>query len=392
MENILNIPATFSIEVGKNYISFDELQNLEIDQCFIVNKNAGEPLFLKVNNEIICSGDVVIINNYFGFRIVSIYNRSQSNELTSHIDTLEELIPIEVRFHEFQSTIEDLKGISEGTIIPLDKPYNENIDVTLLALGMPVAEGKTIVVKENFGIHIKKCLVAAQDSKKPGVIRNSGNRYIYQSNKNVIKHYDYSRPDRFTWSFIKKIELLHRSFVNNLSQNTGYNFEQIDVTADQMTLSEFISTIKEDIYTYHIYDQIFPKITNPDNKTKEYKMFFESKYIKNKLPDDIKERIKSFMDRRISEPKMLICMNRNLKMNKTENEIDKIFLNTLQNTWLQITNTSLSSDKISHSKNEIAIVSPNDMILLVAINDKNGQLMVMIYPLITIEPVIPILK
>ncbi len=392
MENIFNYPLNFSIEFGKGYISYDELQNLEIDQCFIINKNAGEGFFLKVNNEIICSGEMVVIYDYFGFRISNIYNKSQSNELSSHINTIEELLPFEIRFDDFHATIEDLKGISDGSIIYLDKLYDENIDAKMLVFGIPIAEGKTITVKENLGIHIKKCLIKTNDNKKQTIIRNSGNRYIYKTNKNLIKYYNFKKPDKVTWVFLKKFELLHQSFVNNLSQTINTYFENINVIADQMTITEYISEIKEDNYTYYIYKMFFPRTVNPDKKTVEYKLFFESKYIKNKLSLDRKEKLRSFVDKRVCEPKMVICLNNNSLVNKIKNEITEIFLNTLQNTWLQITNTQILYDKKVNSKKDIEIVPPNDMILTVTISDKDNEILKMIYPFITIEPIFQVLK
>jgi len=346
MDNLLNYPVTFSIEVGKSYISFDELNNLEVDQCFIVNKKAGEAFFLKINNEIICSGEVVIMDDYFGFRISSIHNKSQTNELPSQIDTMEELLPIEIQFDNFQATINDLIDVSDGTIINLEKKFNTDIDVKLILFGIPIAEGRTICTNENFGIHIKKCLFSNKNTSLDKLIRNSGNRYSFQTNRNLIKHYDYKRPDKFTWAFIKRIELLHQSFVNNLSQNIEYNFQQINISVDQMTFDEFMRDLNNDDYKIFSYKQSFPKTINPGKKLKNYKLFFESKYMKNKLPDEIKEKVKSFTNKRTYEPKMLICLKKTFKIEKSDNEINNILKNTLLNTWRQISNTEILFDTI----------------------------------------------
>jgi hypothetical protein len=137
---------------------------------------------------------------------------------------------------------------------------------------------------------------------------------------------------------------------------------------------------------------IFPKTINPDKKTIEFKLFFESKYIKNKLSEDMKKTLKSFINKRVFEPKMVVCLNNNYKTNLKEDEKYDMFLNTLQNTWLQITNTQILSDKAVHSKKDIEIVPPNDMILTVTISDKDNEILKMIYPYITIEPIIQVLK
>ncbi len=73
----------------------------------------------------------------------------------------------------------------------------------------------------------------------------------------AIHDYNFKKPDKFTWSFIKKIELLHHSFLNNLSQNMNMNLEIKGISADQMTLEEFLSETVEEDYTYHIFRQSF---------------------------------------------------------------------------------------------------------------------------------------
>lgn len=72
IDTILNINVTLSIQVGKTRMKLKELLNLSKGTVLELNKMAGEPLDILVNDEPIAKGEVVVVNGNYGIRILDV--------------------------------------------------------------------------------------------------------------------------------------------------------------------------------------------------------------------------------------------------------------------------------------------------------------------------------
>ena len=72
MDTIMNINVTLSIQVGKTRMKLKELLNLAKGTVVELNKMAGEPLDILVNDELIAKGEVVVVNGNYGIRITDV--------------------------------------------------------------------------------------------------------------------------------------------------------------------------------------------------------------------------------------------------------------------------------------------------------------------------------
>jgi len=72
LEVILDIPVQISMVVGNNQISIRNLLKLNQGSVIELDRMAGEPLDVLVNNTLIAHGEVVVVNEKFGIRLTDV--------------------------------------------------------------------------------------------------------------------------------------------------------------------------------------------------------------------------------------------------------------------------------------------------------------------------------
>lgn len=72
LDLILDIPLRVSVELGRTKMPVSELLNLTQGSVIELNKLAGEPMEVLVNDKLIARGEAVVINEKFGVRLTDI--------------------------------------------------------------------------------------------------------------------------------------------------------------------------------------------------------------------------------------------------------------------------------------------------------------------------------
>lgn len=72
IEMLLDIDLDVSIELGKSMLSIKRILELAPGSIVELDRMAGEPVDLLVNNKVVAKGEVVVIDESFGIRIVSL--------------------------------------------------------------------------------------------------------------------------------------------------------------------------------------------------------------------------------------------------------------------------------------------------------------------------------
>ena len=67
-----NIPVTISVEVGRTSLKIRDLMRLTQGSVVELDRLAGEPLDLLVNNTLVAQGEVVLVNERYGVRLTSV--------------------------------------------------------------------------------------------------------------------------------------------------------------------------------------------------------------------------------------------------------------------------------------------------------------------------------
>jgi len=72
LDLILDIPVTVSIELGRTRLQVEEILKLGQGSVVELEKLAGEPLEILVQGRPIGKGEVVVVNEKFGVRLMDI--------------------------------------------------------------------------------------------------------------------------------------------------------------------------------------------------------------------------------------------------------------------------------------------------------------------------------
>ena len=71
-EVLQNISVTMSIEVGRAQIKIRDLMRLTHGSVVELDRIAGEPLDLLVNNTVVAQGEIVLVNDRYGVRLTRV--------------------------------------------------------------------------------------------------------------------------------------------------------------------------------------------------------------------------------------------------------------------------------------------------------------------------------
>ncbi|HPP05733.1 MAG TPA: flagellar motor switch protein FliN [Syntrophorhabdaceae bacterium] len=71
-DSLLDIPIEISVEIGRTKMVIGELLSLSKGSTIELNKVAGEPVDIYVNEKLLGKGDMVVVNERLGVRITEI--------------------------------------------------------------------------------------------------------------------------------------------------------------------------------------------------------------------------------------------------------------------------------------------------------------------------------
>ena len=77
LEVVLDIPVRLSMEVGNTNLSIRKLLKLNKGSIVELSRTAGEPLDVMVNGTLIAHGEVVVVNDKFGVRLLDVISPEQ---------------------------------------------------------------------------------------------------------------------------------------------------------------------------------------------------------------------------------------------------------------------------------------------------------------------------
>ena len=72
IELLLDVPLEVTVELGRTTMLLKDILELGTGSVIELEKLAGEPVEIMVNNKLIAKGEVVIIDENFGVRITKI--------------------------------------------------------------------------------------------------------------------------------------------------------------------------------------------------------------------------------------------------------------------------------------------------------------------------------
>ena len=80
LDLILDIPLKVTVELGRTRMVVSELLDLGQGSVVELNKLAGEPMEVLVNDKLVARGEAVVVNEKFGVRLTDIISPSERAE------------------------------------------------------------------------------------------------------------------------------------------------------------------------------------------------------------------------------------------------------------------------------------------------------------------------
>lgn len=77
MDFLLDIPLEVSVELGRTRMLIKDLLQLGQGSVLELDKIAGEPMEILVNNKLVARGEVVVVNEKFGVRLTDILSPTE---------------------------------------------------------------------------------------------------------------------------------------------------------------------------------------------------------------------------------------------------------------------------------------------------------------------------
>ncbi|MDH5358548.1 MAG: flagellar motor switch protein FliN [Gammaproteobacteria bacterium] len=77
MNMVLDIPVTISMEIGRTKINIRNLLQLSQGSVVELDRLAGEPMDVLVNDTLIAHGEVVVVNDKFGIRMTDVISADE---------------------------------------------------------------------------------------------------------------------------------------------------------------------------------------------------------------------------------------------------------------------------------------------------------------------------
>jgi flagellar motor switch protein FliN len=78
---LYDINLQLSVELGKTEMTLREVMEMGVGTVIALNKLAGEPVDILVNGKVIARGEVVVVDDMFGMRVIDVlspYDRIRS--------------------------------------------------------------------------------------------------------------------------------------------------------------------------------------------------------------------------------------------------------------------------------------------------------------------------
>lgn len=76
-ELLLDVPLEVTVQLGRSRMTIQELLALSPGGVIELDKVAGEPLDVIINDRLVAHGEAVVVNDKFGVRITDIVSRAE---------------------------------------------------------------------------------------------------------------------------------------------------------------------------------------------------------------------------------------------------------------------------------------------------------------------------
>lgn len=80
LDVLLEVPLQVTVELGRRRMRIADLLALAKGSVIELDKVAGEPLDLRVNDQLVARGEAVVVNDKFGVRLTDVVSHTERVE------------------------------------------------------------------------------------------------------------------------------------------------------------------------------------------------------------------------------------------------------------------------------------------------------------------------
>lgn len=81
IDMLMDVPLTVTIELGRTAMSLKQALELQKGSVIELNRLAGDPIDVYVNERLIAKGEVVVVDDKFAVRITELFsNKAENNQ------------------------------------------------------------------------------------------------------------------------------------------------------------------------------------------------------------------------------------------------------------------------------------------------------------------------
>lgn len=77
LDFLMDVPLVVTVELGRRRIPINELLQMGKGSVIELEKVAGEPLDLRVNDRLVARGEAVVVNDKFGVRLTEVVSATE---------------------------------------------------------------------------------------------------------------------------------------------------------------------------------------------------------------------------------------------------------------------------------------------------------------------------
>ena len=79
LEFVMDVPVEVSVEIGRKKMRIAEILRVGTGSVLELNKSAGEPLDIYVNNRVVARGEAVVVGDHYGVRLTEVLIADERN-------------------------------------------------------------------------------------------------------------------------------------------------------------------------------------------------------------------------------------------------------------------------------------------------------------------------
>ena len=87
LKMILDVPLKVSVELGRTKMLVNDLLQLGQGSVIELDKIAGEPMEILINDKLVAMGEVVVVNEKFGVRLTDVVSQFGLSDMGSEVSS-----------------------------------------------------------------------------------------------------------------------------------------------------------------------------------------------------------------------------------------------------------------------------------------------------------------